>query len=167
MADTTAAVLGTGTMGEPIARNLLDAGFDVRVWNRTRAKAEPLGDAGAAVCDTPADAVRDAAFVLTTLADGDAVAEVMEEDGALAAMDDGAVWLQLATVGVAAAEELGELAREHGVAFVDAPLLGTRAPAEQGELVVLASGPAELRERCTPVFGVGSGTPATAAVSRW
>jgi 3-hydroxyisobutyrate dehydrogenase len=152
MADTTAAVLGTGTMGEPIARNLLDAGFDVRVWNRTRAKAEPLGDAGAAVCDTPADAVRDAAFVLTTLADGDAVAEVMEEDGALAAMDDGAVWLQLATVGVAAAEELGGLAREHGVAFVDAPLLGTRAPAEQGELVVLASGPAELRARCTPVF---------------
>jgi 3-hydroxyisobutyrate dehydrogenase len=152
MAEATVAVLGTGTMGAPIARNLLEAGFDVRVWNRTRAKAEPLGDAGATVCDTPAEAVGGAAFVLTAVADADAIVETMEEDGGLAAMQDDAIWIQLATVGVAAADELAERAAERGVAYVDAPVLGTKAPAEQGELVVLASGREELRERCKPVF---------------
>jgi 3-hydroxyisobutyrate dehydrogenase len=148
----TLAVLGTGTIGGPIARNLLEAGFDVRVWNRTRAKAELLGEAGATVCDTPAEAARGAAFVVTALADADAVTGSMAEDGALAAMDEGAVWLQLATVGVAAAEKLAGLAAEHGVAYVDAPVLGTKEPAENGELVVLASGPTDLREPCAPVF---------------
>ena len=152
MAETTAAVLGTGTMGEPIARNLLEAGLDVRVWNRTREKAEPLEDDGATVCDTPAEAVRGADLVLTTVADGDAAAEVMEEDGALGAMAGGAVWIQLATVGVEASQQLIDLAAAHDVRHVDAPVLGTRGPAEQGELVVLASGPEELRERCAPVF---------------
>lgn len=152
MAETTVAVLGTGTMGAPIARHLVEAGFDVRVWNRTRDKAEPLVDSGATVCDTPAEAVEGAAFVLTSVADGDAVAETMEEDGALAAMEEGAVWIQLATVGVVAAEQLAELAAEQEVAYVDAPLLGTKEPAEQGELVVLASGSEELRQRCAPVF---------------
>ena len=152
MAEATVAVLGTGTMGAPIARNLLEAGFDVRVWNRTRARAEPLGEAGATVCDSPAEAVSGAAFVLTALADADAVAETMEEDGALASMRENAIWIQLATVGVAAADDLAERAAEHGVAYVDAPVLGTKAPAEQGELVVLASGREDLRARCKPVF---------------
>ena len=152
MAETTVAVLGTGTMGAPIARNLLKADFDVRVWNRTRARAEPLGEAGATVCDSPVEAVAGAAFVLTPLADGDVVAEVMDEDGALGAMEDDAVWLQIATVGIAAAEEMAELAAEHDVVYVDAPLLGTREPAEKGELVILASGPEEVRDRCAPVL---------------
>lgn len=146
------AVLGTGTMGEPMARNLLRAGFDVAVWNRSRHRAEPLGAEGAAVGDTPVDAAAGADLVLTPLADGKAVAEVMEEEGVLGAMQPDAVWLQVATVGVTAAERLGELAAAHRVPYVDAPVLGTRGPAEQGELVVLASGPAELRERCRPVF---------------
>ena len=155
----TLAVLGTGTMGKPIARNLLKAGFDVRGWNRTREKAEPLAGDGAAVCDSPAEAAREADVVLTTLADADAIAETMEEDGVLGAMGDDAIWIQLATVGVDGAERLGELAGEHGVAYVDAPVLGTRKPAEEGELTVLASGPEELRERCEPVFeAIGSST---------
>jgi 3-hydroxyisobutyrate dehydrogenase len=152
MAETTVAVLGTGTMGAPMARHLLEAGFDVRVWNRTRDKAAPLGEAGATVCDTPAEAVAGASLVLTPLADRDAVVETMEEDGALGAMPDDAIWLQVATVGVAAADELAELAAERGVGFVDAPVVGTKEPAEQGELIVLASGPEELRARCAPVF---------------
>jgi 3-hydroxyisobutyrate dehydrogenase len=131
----TIAVLETGTMGEPIARNLLGAGFAVRVWNRTREKAEPLGDAGAAVCSSPAEAASGAGFVLTTVADAEAVAETMEgEEGALGALADGAVRLQLATVGVDAADRLAELAAEHGVAFVDAPVLGTRKLARAVEL---------------------------------
>jgi 3-hydroxyisobutyrate dehydrogenase len=150
--EPTLAVLGTGTIGEPIARNLVGAGFGVRVWNRTLEKAAPLEEAGATVCDTPARAVAGAEFVLTTLSDADAVEETMEEDGALGAMENGAVWLQLSTVGVAAAERFAELAAERRVAYVDAPVLGSRQPAERGELIVLASGPAELRPRCAPVF---------------
>jgi 3-hydroxyisobutyrate dehydrogenase len=145
---TTVAVLGTGTIGEPVARNLARAGFDVRVWNRTRAKAEPLAQDGAKVCDSPAAAARGAERVLTVLADVDATAETVEE----VEFDAGAVWIQSATVGVDGAERLAELAQEKGVAFVDAPVLGTRKPAEEGKLVVLASGPDDALDRCEPLF---------------
>jgi 3-hydroxyisobutyrate dehydrogenase len=152
---TTVAVLGTGTIGKPIARNLAGAGFGVRVWNRTREKAEPLAEDGATVCDGAAEAARGAELVLTVLADADATAETAEE----VAFEDGAVWVQVATVGVDGAERLAELAREKGVAFVDAPVLGTRKPAEEGELVVLASGPADALDRCEPVFdAIGQNT---------
>jgi 3-hydroxyisobutyrate dehydrogenase len=144
----TVAVLGTGTIGEPIARNLARAGFDVRVWNRTREKAEPLAAEGATVCDSAAEAAQAAELVLTVLADADATAETVEE----IAFADGAVWVQIATVGLEGAERLAELAHEKGVAFVDAPVLGTRQPAEDGKLVVLASGPDGALDRCQPVF---------------
>lgn len=145
---TSVAVLGTGTIGEPIARNLARAGFDVRVWNRTRAKADPLAEDGATVCDSAAEAARGSAIVLTVLADADATAEVVEE----VEFAEGAVWVQTATVGVGGAERLAELAQEKGVAFVDAPVLGTRQPAEQGKLVVLAAGPDDTLDRCEPLF---------------
>jgi 3-hydroxyisobutyrate dehydrogenase len=145
---TTVAVLGTGTISEPIARNLARAGFDVRVWNRTREKAEPLARDGATVCDSAADAAQGAEIVLTVLADADSIAETVEE----VEFADDAVWVQIATVGVDGAERLAELAQEKGVAFVDAPVLGTRQPAEQAKLVVLASGPDDALDRCEPVF---------------
>jgi 3-hydroxyisobutyrate dehydrogenase len=153
MPRTTVAVLGTGTMGAPIARNLVRTGFVVRAWNRTREKAEPLADMGATVAGTPAEAAADAHFVLTMLSDLDAVAETMEEaDGAFGSMDADSIWLQMSTVGVEGAAWLGQLAAEHGVGYVDAPVLGTREPAEKAELLVLASGPDELRRWCAPVF---------------
>jgi 3-hydroxyisobutyrate dehydrogenase len=145
---TTLALLGTGTIGEPIARNLARAGFDVRVWNRTREKAEPLAQDGATVCDSAAEAANGAELVLTVLADADATAETVEEIEFV----DGAVWVQMATVGVDGAERLAELAQEKGAAFVDAPVLGTRQPAEQAKLVVLASGLDDALDRCEPVF---------------
>ena len=145
---TTVAVLGTGTMGEPIARNLLRAGFDVRGWNRTREKAEPLAKDGATVCDSAAEAAQGAELVVTILADADATAETVEE----IAFDDGAVWIQMATVGVDGAERLLELAQEKGVAFVDSPVLGTKQPAEEGKLVALASGPDDAIDRAQPLF---------------
>jgi 3-hydroxyisobutyrate dehydrogenase len=145
---TTVAVLGTGTMGEPVARNLTRAGFDVRVWNRTRDKAEPLAEDGAAVCDSAAEAAEGAELVLTMLADADSIAETVEE----VAFAADAVWLQLATVGLDGAERLAELAQEKGVAFVDAPVLGTRQPAEEAKLVVLASGADDALDRAQPVF---------------
>ncbi len=158
--DNAIAVLGTGIMGAAMARNLLSAGMEVRVWNRSREKAEPLADDGAKVADSPAEAVEGAGFVLTMLADADAAAEAAGgEDGALSALPDDGVWLQTSTVGLEGQEKLAEIADEHGVYYVDAPVLGTREPAEQGQLIVLASGPEEVRERCEPVFdAVGSKT---------
>jgi 3-hydroxyisobutyrate dehydrogenase len=83
----------------------------------------------------------------------------MTDESALKAMDDEAAWLQMSTVGLAATERLAGLARERGVAFVDAPVVGTRQPAEAGELLVLASGPKDVRDRATPVFdAVGRAT---------
>ncbi len=149
----TIAVLGTGIMGAPMAANLVAAGLDVRVWNRTPEKAQQLADRGTVVAASPAQAATGADLVLTMLADGEAVEEVMtKHDGALAAMGEDALWLQMSTVGIDATERCRGLAADRGVTFVDAPVLGTRQPAEAGELMVLAAGPEEVRERCALVF---------------
>ena len=156
--DTTVAVLGTGIMGAAMARNLLAAGIKVRAWNRSREKAEPLERDGAEVVDDPSDAARGAHFVLTMLADADAVEETVGGD-VLSTLADEGVWLQMSTVGEGGNERLLGLAADRGVAYVDAPVLGTRQPAEQGQLIVLASGPEEVRARCEEIFGaVGSKT---------
>jgi 3-hydroxyisobutyrate dehydrogenase len=155
---TKVAVLGTGIMGAAMARNLLAGGMEVRAWNRSREKAEPLQEDGAEVADSPADAARGADFLLTMLADADVVEEAVAGD-VLPALAEGGVWLQMSTVGEDGSKRLAETANEHGVDFVDAPVLGTKQPAEQGQLVVLASGPEELRERSQQVFdAVGSKT---------
>ena len=152
------AILGTGIMGAPMARNAARAGLDVRAWNRSRAKAEPLDADGVRVRATPAGAIDGADLVVTMLADGEAVESVMD-DTALDHVADDAVWVQTSTVGLVATQRLADFAGERGLGFVDAPVLGTRGPAEQGTLVVLASGPAALEERCAPFFdAVGSRT---------
>jgi len=148
---TEIAVLGTGIMGAPMARNLLAAGFGVRVWNRTTEKARPLADDGAAVADSPGEAASGADFLLTMLSDADAVAQAAA-GGAIDSLAEGGVWIQTSTVGVEGNERLAHLAAGRGVTYVDAPVLGTKEPAEQGQLVVLASGPQEAEERCAPVF---------------
>lgn len=152
MADNTVAVLGTGIMGSGMARNLLAAGMEVRAWNRSREKAEPLSEDGATVMDSPAEATDGADFVLTMLADADVTEEVVGEEGVLSGLNDGGVWLQTATVGAVGNERLAEIAGDRDVPYVDAPVLGTRQPAEQGQLVVLASGPEDVQEKCEPVF---------------
>ncbi|WP_189706732.1 NAD(P)-dependent oxidoreductase [Streptomyces anandii] len=153
----TVAVLGTGIMGAAMARNLARAGHTVRAWNRTRAKAEPLAADGAQVAATPAEAVRDADVVLTMLFDGDTVLEVMREAAPAAAQ--GAAWVQSTTSGLRSVGEHAALAGEHGLLFYDAPVLGTRQPAEAGQLTVLAAGPDGGRDAVTPVFeAVGART---------
>jgi 3-hydroxyisobutyrate dehydrogenase len=143
---TTVAFLGTGIMGFPMARNLAAAGFDVRAWNRTRGKAEPLAEHGVTVVDTPAEAAEGADVLVTMLAAADAVAESVRD------VRDVPVWAQMSTVGLQATERLTALADEHGMAYVDAPVLGTKKPAEDAQLVVLAAGPAHLRDRLDPIF---------------
>jgi 3-hydroxyisobutyrate dehydrogenase len=141
------AVLGTGLMGGPIARRLAEAGHDVRAWNRTAAKADGLG---ATVAATPAEAIDGAEFVVTMLADGPTVAGVVGD--ALSSAAPGAAWTQTSTVGIEWAKKLGELAAGHDLLYVDAPVLGTRAPAEQGQLVVLLAGPEAARGVCEDVL---------------
>jgi 3-hydroxyisobutyrate dehydrogenase len=145
------ALLGTGTMGAPMATNLARAGHDVHVWNRTRAKADDLG---ATVADTPAAAVESVEAVITMLADGWTVAEVMRET--LPALPANAVWVQMSTVGVEWADTLAELAAQHHVAIVDAPVMGSRPQAEAGELLPLASGPEAACTRIAPVLAAFS-----------
>ncbi|WP_433273602.1 NAD(P)-dependent oxidoreductase [Actinosynnema sp. CS-041913] len=142
----TVAVLGTGMMGAGMARSLLRAGLAVTVWNRSAEKARPLADDGAVVAEDPAEAVANADVVLTVLFDADSTAEVMRD----LELADGAVWVQSGTVGLDGTARLAELAG--GTAFVDAPVLGTRKPAEEGKLTVLAAGPLALRDRVASVF---------------
>jgi 3-hydroxyisobutyrate dehydrogenase len=145
----TVAVLGTGTMGLPMARNIAAAGMEVRAWNRTTGRARPLEDDGIRVTEEPAEAADGADVLLTMLTDADAVL-----DAAGRALDGAQpqVWLQMSTIGVDGMERCAARAREHDVALVDAPVSGTKQPAEQGRLVVLASGPAEALESCRPIL---------------
>ncbi len=144
-------------MGAPMARNLARAGLDVRAWNRSRDKAEPLAADQVAVAGTPGEAVRGADVVLTMLHDASAALEVMER--AAPELRPGTVWVQSSTAGLDGLAELAAFAGERGLVLVDAPVSGTRQPAEQGTLVVLAAGPRTVRERIAPVFeAIGSRT---------
>ena len=147
------AFLGTGIMGSGMARNAAKAGLQVVAWNRTRATAEPLADAGIRVCDTADEAVKAADVVVTMFSAGPAVEAVMLGDGgALSAMKSDAVWAQTSTVAVTDTERFAAAAKAANIAFVDAPVLGTRQPAESGELVVVAAGEAATLDRCAPIF---------------
>ncbi|MGP9017394.1 NAD(P)-dependent oxidoreductase [Streptomyces sp. BR1] len=146
----TVAVLGTGIMGAGMARSLLRAGLPVRVWNRTQAKAQPLAADGASVCASPEEAVRGADVVLTMLHDGPSVAETI--DAAAPGLAPGALWLQSATVGPEATVELAGRATELGLVYLDAPVAGTRLPAEQGKLTVFVAGPSGARAAVAPVL---------------
>ncbi|MEV8614843.1 NAD(P)-dependent oxidoreductase [Amycolatopsis sp. NPDC051373] len=152
---TTVAFLGTGIMGHPMAANLVRAGVSLRVWNRTRGKAEPLAADGATVADTPAEAAAGADVLVTMLSDGPTVAEVF----AAAEVKAGTVWLQMSTVGTEWIATLAEAAEKAGVVFVDCPVMGTKVPAEQAQLQVLAAGPDDVHETAAPIFdAVGSRT---------
>src|SRR4051812_20536287 len=163
--------LCTRIMGAPMARPPASAGNDVVVWNRTREKA--AGIEGVSVADTAADAVRGAQVVVTMVADGDAVDAVWSE--VADAVESRAIWWQCSTVGIEATERLNAAAT---VPYVDAPVLGTKQPAEEGELTVLASGPAHAVERLAPLFDAvaaktirlgeaGEGTRAKLVLNHW
>jgi len=146
------SVLGTGIMGAGMARSLLRSGLDVTVWNRTSSRAAPLAADGARVAGTATEAVARADVVVTMLWDGDSVAEVMA--AALPSAPAGIVWVQTSTVSLRdAADRLPALAARHGARYIDAPVLGTRQPAEEGKLTVLAAAPEQLRDSMAPVFG--------------
>ena len=146
------AILGAGgTMGRGMARNAAAAGIPTHVWNRTSAKLGDLAEtAGVEAFATAREAVADVDAVVTMLSDADATIAAMSGPDGGAAGSEGAIWAQMGTIGVEGSERCAELAGERGLIYVDAPVLGTKKPAEAGELVILASGPEEARERLDP-----------------
>jgi 3-hydroxyisobutyrate dehydrogenase len=168
------AVLGTGVMGAPMARNLARAGHEVRAWNRSPEKAAPLRDDGVDVREDPASAAAGADVAMTMLADADAVIDVAWR----ASLAPDQVWWQCSTIGLEGTERAEQLAVETGASLVDAPVLGTRVPAEEGTLVILASGPDAALDTCAPLFDAvaqrtmrlgpaGAGTRLKLAVNSW
>ena len=148
------AVLGTGIMGSAMARNLLAAGLPTTVWDRSQAATAQLRQAGAAVGSSAADAARDASVVISMLPTADVVSSVLFDDGVAAALARGAVLAQMGTIGLTGTAQIGErLGRERpDVLFVDAPVSGSKGPAEAGQLLILASGPPAAVPLTEPAF---------------
>ena len=150
------AVIGAGIMGSAMARNLVAAGLTTQVWDRSPSATGSLADAGAVVAPSAREAVRDAGVVITMLPTADAVESVIFDGGVAGAFADGCVWAQMGTIGVEATRRIGDrlAARRPGVMLVDAPVSGSKGPAEQGQLLILASGPAAAADAVRPVFDV-------------
>lgn len=149
---TRIALLGTGKMGLPMARCLCEAGFEVQVWNRTHAKAEPLAAYGAVVHERAHDAVAQTAFVIGMLENGFINDEVLFGQQVAHAMQPGALFIDMASI-------LPRQAREHaarlntlGLKQLDAPVSGGTVGAEQGTLTIMAGGEAADFEAALPLF---------------
>ncbi len=138
---TNVAVLGLGIMGSALARNAARAGLNTVAWDRSAERASSLASDKLHVAQTIEEAVGDAEVVVTMVSDADAVLSIMQDHGALAAMKTGAAWVQMSTIGVDGTERAMRLAATRtDIVFVDAPVSGSKGPAEQAKLVVLASG---------------------------
>lgn len=148
------AFLGLGTMGLPMAVNLVKAGHAVRGWNRSPAPRTKLAELGAQSAATPREAAADADVVISMLADDAATRAAVIDAGTLAALKPGTIHVNMATVSVALAAELAALHEEQGVGYVAAPVLGRVNVAEAGELNILAAGAAATVAAVQPLFDV-------------
>lgn len=147
------AFIGIGRMGAGMARNLLQAGNEVTVYNRNRAKAEALTSSGARVANTPADAARDAEVVMTMVADDHALEEVLfDSDGFASTLKPGGVHLSHSTISTVLARKLTAEHAKRKQGYLSVPVFGRPEAAESKNLVVVAAGPAEQIERCRPIF---------------
>lgn len=147
------AILGLGTMGSGMVKNLLIAGFPCTVYNRTRSKAEPFARAGARIASTPAEAASEAQVILSMLADDNASRAVwVGKDGALAAAPWGTILVESSTVSPDWIGELGGLATARGLELIDAPVTGSRIQAEEGQLTFLAGGSKKAIDRISPIL---------------
>src|SRR4051794_39244948 len=144
------AFLGLGIMGSRMARNLRAAGFDVVVWNRTRARADELGEPVAA---TPREAAQGAAVAITMVVDAPQVEAVLfGDDGAAAGLTDGGLVVDMSTIGPSAVKAIGGRLADRGIGFVDAPVTGSKPRAEDGTLTIMAGGSPEDFARAKPLF---------------
>jgi 3-hydroxyisobutyrate dehydrogenase len=153
--DEPVAVLGIGAMGHGMAASALRAGIPLIVWDRRVEAARDLAEHGAHVAGSAAEAARQAAIVVTMVTDADAVISIARDQGMLAALGPGAIWAQMSTIGVAGIGRVAALtgAERPDVMLLDAPVSGSRDPAERGELTIFASGPVEARPRVAALFG--------------
>ncbi|GAC1543883.1 MAG: NAD(P)-dependent oxidoreductase [Acidimicrobiales bacterium] len=142
------ALLGLGIMGTGMAQSMLRAGIGLTVWNRSPGRTDGLD--GARVAATPSDAVDGAGVVITMLSDAAATEAVIVS--VLPTMGAGALWIQMGTIGLDATTQLAAAAAAAGVGYVDAPVAGTKQPALEGKLSVIAAGPAALRQQCEVIF---------------
>lgn len=152
MAFENVALLGTGLMGFPMARNLARAGVPVTVWNRTVAKAEPLADEGAAVAASTSAAVTGADMIITMMSDGPTVLAVIGEVSR--SLSKGALWIDMSSTKPGEARAARAMLSELGVAFLDAPVSGGTKGAEAASLAIMAGGDAADFDRARPVLEV-------------
>lgn len=146
------AFLGLGTMGRPMAENLLAAGFELTVWNRSKDSVAALENVGASAASSPVEAVRGRDMVLTMLADDRVARDVLIDSGALDTMNHGAIHVNMATVSHGFAREMATLHSERGLGYVAAPVMGRSDMAAQRKLNILAGGPAESVGRARPLL---------------
>jgi len=146
------ALIGIGLMGLPMAKRLCEAGLQPHVWNRTRAKAEPLAALGAQVHDMPAQAVRHADIVVTMLEDGEVVESVLFEQGLAQALQPGSLLIDMSSIQPAQARSHGQRMAALGVGYLDAPVSGGTLGAEAGNLAIMAGGSDQDFERGRPVL---------------
>jgi 3-hydroxyisobutyrate dehydrogenase len=148
------AVVGIGSMGHGMAKSALRAGIPTIVWNRTPEATRDLAELGAEVAGTAADAARRAAIVVTMVTDADAVISIARDEGMLGALAPGAIWVQMSTIGVRGIEQVVALVDKNrpDITLLDAPVSGSKDPAEHGQLTIFASGPDEARAPVTPLF---------------
>jgi 3-hydroxyisobutyrate dehydrogenase-like beta-hydroxyacid dehydrogenase len=145
--------LGLGTMGGPIANNLRKAGHELTVWNRTPARAGAMVQKGARLASSPRDCAEGQDAVFLCVADEKALDALLDgPEGVLAGLREGDVVVDLSTAGTRAARTASERCARKGARFVAAPLLGSKAAAEKAQIIVLAGGPAEARERVRPAL---------------
>ncbi|MDW5267670.1 MAG: NAD(P)-dependent oxidoreductase [Edaphobacter sp.] len=157
MEKASVALLGLGTMGSGMARNLLRGGFSLTIYNRTAAKSKAFSAQGARVAATPAEAVKGARIIISMLADDAASRQTWTGmHGALAAADSGAVLIESSTVSPAWIAELASLANARGLDLLDAPVTGSRIQAEDGQLSFLVGGSEAALAIATPVLGTMS-----------
>jgi len=146
------AFLGIGLMGAPMARNLLGAGYPLRVWNRSPAKAAALAGDGVTVCADPAEAVRGADFVISMLSDGAVTGAVIMDPGVSAALTPGTIWIDMSSIRPAEARAQSEHLKSLGVEHLDAPVSGGTRGAEAASLAIMAGGSADVFAAARPVL---------------
>src|SRR6266568_3681373 len=174
------AVLGIGAMGHGMAASALRAGIPTIVWNRRLEATWDLAELGAEVAETGAGAARRAAIVVTMVTDADAVLSVARDQGMLAALAPGAIWVQMSTIGVVGIDRVAAMVggERPDVTLLDAPVSGSKDPAEKGQLTIFASGPDEVRPRVASLFdalarrtiwvgGVGAGSRLKLVNNTW
>jgi 3-hydroxyisobutyrate dehydrogenase len=150
----TVAFLGIGTMGHGMAGSALRAGIPTIVWNLEPGRTDDLAALGAEVAPTAADAARGAGIVVTMVTDADAVASIATDQGMLDALAAHAIWVQMSTIGVDGIDRIAQLvgSSRPDVTLLDAPVSGSKEPAEQGQLTIFASGPDDARARVAPLL---------------